>query len=73
MKDQNLEKKITSIIEKETDKKFDIKKNFVENNMDSLDMMSIIMGVEKKFKIKIPDKKLNSLKNINDLKKILKK
>ena len=73
MKDQNLEKKITSIIEKETDKKFDIKKNFVENNMDSLDMMSIIMGVEKKFKIKIADKKLNSLKNINDLKKILKK
>ena len=73
MKDQNLEKKISSIIEKETDKKFDIKKNFVENNMDSLDMMSIIMGVEKKFKIKIQDKKLNSLKNINDLKKILKK
>ena len=35
--------------------------------------MSIIMGVEKKFKIKIPDKKLDSLKNINDLKKILKK
>ena len=73
MKDQNLDKKISLIIEKETDKKFDIKKNFVENNMDSLDMMSIIMGVEKKFKVKIPDKKLNSLKNINDLKKILKK
>lgn len=71
MKSTNLIKKIVTIIEKETDKKIDINKNFIENSMDSLDMISIVMGIEKKFKLKIPDKKLKSLKNINDLKKLI--
>tara|TARA_B100001057_G_C22270023_1_gene726567 strand:- start:93 stop:317 length:225 start_codon:yes stop_codon:yes gene_type:complete len=71
MKSTNLTKKIVTIIEKETDKKIDINKNFIENSMDSLDMISIVMGIEKKFKLKIPDKKLKSLKNINDLKKLI--
>ena len=71
MNEKNIEKKLTAIIEKETDKKFDIKKSFIDNDMDSLDMMSIIMGIEKRFKKKISEKKIKSLKNINDLKKIL--
>ncbi len=73
MKSKDLTKKIIRIIEKETDKKIDIKKNFIENSMDSLDMISIVMGIEKNFKFKIPDKKLKSLKNINDLKKLIEK
>ena len=53
MNEKNIEKKLTAIIEKETDKKFNIKKSFIDNDMDSLDMMSIIMGIEKRFKKKI--------------------
>lgn len=67
MNNKNLLKKIHTIIEKETDKKFDLKKNFIENEMDSLDMISIIMGIEKNFKIKIPDKALKSLKTAKNL------
>ena len=52
MNNKNLLKKIHTIIEKETDKKFDLKKNFIENEMDSLDMISIIMGIEKNYIIK---------------------
>ena len=35
--------------------------------MDSLDMISIIMGIEKNFKIKIPDKVLKSIKTAKNL------
>ena len=67
MNNKNLLKKIHTIIEKETDKKFDLKKNFIENEMDSLDMISIIMGIEKNFQIKIPDKALKTIKTAKNL------
>ena len=71
MNEKDMLKKIISIIEKETDKKIDIKKSFSENNMDSLDIMSIAMGIEKSFKCKISDKALNKIKRVQDLEKIL--
>ena len=71
MNEKDMLKKIISIIEKETDKKIDIKKSFSENNMDSLDIMSIAMGIEKSFKSKISDKALNKIKRVQDLEKIL--
>ena len=67
MNNRNLLKKIHIIIEKETDKKFDLKKNFIENDMDSLDMISIIMGIEKNFKIKIPDKDFKTIKTAKNI------
>ena len=63
--------KIIAIIEKETDKKIDIKKNFTENKMDSLDMMSIIMAVENSFKCKISDKVLKKINKVEDIEKFL--
>jgi len=71
MKSTELIKKLILIIEKETDKKIDIDKNFIQNDMDSLDMMSIAMGIEKKFKCKISDKDLNDIKKVQDLEKLL--
>ena len=71
MKSTNLIKKIVTIIEKETDKKIDVNKNFIENSMDSLDMMSIAMGIEKNFKCKISDKDLKKIKKVQDLEKLL--
>jgi len=66
-------KKILAIIEKETERKIDIKKSFLDNNFDSLDIISVIMGIEKSFKIKIADKDLEKIKRVEDLEKILKK
>jgi len=66
-------KKIIAIIEKETEKKIDIKKSFLDNNFDSLDIISVVMGIEKSFKIKIADKNLKKIKRVEDLEKILKK
>ena len=66
-----INQKIISIIEKETNKKIDIKKSFIQNNMDSLDMMSIVMGIEKYFKCKISDKSLEKIKKVKDIEKLL--
>lgn len=54
-------------IEKELDKKIDIKKNFVQNNLDSLDVITLISLLEDEFNIHISEKKLKKINNFQDL------
>lgn len=54
-------------IEKELDKKIDTKKNFVQNNLDSLDVITLISLLEDEFNIHISEKKLKKINNFQDL------
>ena len=54
-------------IEKELDKKIDIKKNFVQNNLDSLDVITLISLLEDELNIHISQKKLKKINTFQDL------
>ena len=54
-------------IEKELDKKIDIKKNFVQNNLDSLDVITLISLLEDELNIHISEKKLKKINNFQAL------
>ena len=49
------------------------RKNFVSNQIDSLDLISIIMIIEKELKIKISENKLSGINNFKELEKLIKK
>ena len=51
---------------------FDPKKTFKENNIDSLDVFTILLSLEEYFKIKFDENEANSVKGIEDIAKILK-
>jgi len=59
-------------IENETDKKIDLDKNFVQNNLDSLDIITIISLIEDEFKIHISEQKIKKIKNFSDLSRLIK-
>ena len=67
---------ITKILKKkmenETDKKIDLDKNFVQNNLDSLDIITIISLIEDEFKIHISEQKIKKIKNFSDLSRLIK-
>ena len=60
-------------IEKELEKKIDLNKDFISNNIDSLDLISIVIILEKELKIKISEDKLSKIKNFKILETIIKK
>ena len=64
-------KKILTKLEKEVDKKLDLNKSFKENNLDSLDLMSIISEVENEFNITLKEKDLKKIKNFITLEKYI--
>ena len=64
-------KKVLSKIENEIDKKIDIKKNFIENDIDSLDLLSIVSEVEDKFKIRFNKNNLKKIKDFKSLEEII--
>ena len=66
-------KKIKSKIEKELEKRIDLDKDFLNNNIDSLDLISIVMILEKELKIKISEDKLSKVSNFKTLEKVIKK
>lgn len=53
-------------------KNLDFKKNYFEQGMDSLDFLTLIFKIEKKFKIKISSKNYNSLNSTYKIQKYLK-
>ena len=65
--------KIIKIIKEETDKDIDVKKTFEQNDFDSLDVVSIALGIEKNFNINIPDKDLKKIKTVMDVENYLNK
>ena len=66
-------KKFKSKIEKELEKRIDLDKDFLTNNIDSLDLISIVMILEKELKIKISEDKLSKVLNFKTLEKVIKK
>jgi len=64
-------KKILTKLEKEVDKKLDLNKSFKDNNLDSLDLMSIISEVENEFNITLKEKDLKKIKNFTTLEKYI--
>ena len=69
MKIENFKK----LFEREIDKKINLEKDFSKNLLDSLDLISIVMVLEKELKIKIKEDKLSKVKNFNQLEIIVKK
>lgn len=62
-----LSKVLKKKIEKELDKKIDLKKNFTQNNLDSLDVITLISLIEDEFKIRISEQKLKKINSFKDL------
>ncbi len=53
-------------------KNLDFKKNYFEQGMDSLDFLTLMFKIEKKFKIKISSKNYNKLNSTYKIEKYLK-
>lgn len=70
VKDQNLEKElkeiISNIVEIEPEK-ITLEAKFVEDlGMDSMMALEILAAMEKKYKIQVPEEKLNKLRTLKD-------
>ncbi|WHQ37268.1 acyl carrier protein [Spiroplasma sp. SV19] len=52
-------------------KQVDLNTEFKSLGLDSLDLMDLVIGAEKKFGIQIPDDKLTDIKTVADLVKII--
>jgi len=67
---QNLENELREIVAKivEIDpKEITLNANFVEDlGMDSMMALEILSSIEKKFKIQVPEEKLNKLRNLKE-------
>ena len=66
-------KKILNDIEKKLDKKVDLTKSYEENDIDSLDAVSVIGIIEDKLKVTFSDKDLSQVKDFKSLEKIISK
>lgn len=51
--------------------KFDPNKTFQENNIDSLDVFTILLSLEEKLGIKFSENEANNIKGVEDILKIL--
>tara|TARA_A100001015_G_scaffold302224_1_gene390167 strand:- start:128 stop:343 length:216 start_codon:yes stop_codon:yes gene_type:complete len=69
MFDNKLKKKI----ENEISKKINFEKNFKENNLDSLDLITTISVIEDEYKIEIKEKDLKKINNFKILYAFIKK
>lgn len=68
MNNQNI---IFNIIKKRTNKKFNESTEINFLGLDSLDLVELVMEIEDELNVKIPDEKLNNIKIISDLLKII--
>lgn len=68
MNNQNI---IFNIIKKRTNKKFNESTEINFLGLDSLDLVELVMEIEDELNVKIPDEKLNNIKTISDLLKII--
>ena len=59
--------KLLKLFEKETSKKISFKKDFNENNLDSLDMITIVNIIEDEYGIEITEKEIKKIKNFKNL------
>lgn len=66
-------KKILKDIEKELDKKVDLTKSYEENDIDSLDAVSVIGIIEDKLNVTFSDKDLSQVNDFKSLEKIISK
>lgn len=66
-------KKILNDIEKELDKKVDLTKSYEENDIDSLDAVSVIGIIEDKLNVTFSDKDLSQVKDFKSLDEIISK
>ena len=66
-----MQKKFLKLVEKELDKKIDLLKSFKENNLDSLDFMTLVSIYEDYYKVKIKDSHYKKIKKFSDFKKII--
>lgn len=57
--------------ERGVSKQVDLNTEFKLLGLDSLDLMDLVIGAEKKFGIQIPDNKLMDIKTVADLVKIV--
>ncbi|WP_440633356.1 acyl carrier protein [Candidatus Pelagibacter sp. HIMB1485] len=65
--------KIKKKIENEISKKINFEKNFMENNLDSLDLITAISVIEDEYKIEIKEKDLKKINNFKTLYAFIKK
>ncbi|MGL4184040.1 MAG: acyl carrier protein [Metamycoplasmataceae bacterium] len=63
----DIKKTIFDIIFKKTGIKVNLDFTLEDVNLDSLDLIELVLEIEKTFSIKIEDEKLNALVSINDL------
>ncbi|MGL5358020.1 MAG: acyl carrier protein [Metamycoplasmataceae bacterium] len=63
----DVKKTIFDIIFKKTGIKVNLDFTLEDVNLDSLDLIELVLEIEKTFSIKIEDEKLNALVSINDL------
>ena len=64
--EKDLREIIATIIEIDPEN-ITLEANFVEDlGMDSMMALEILAGIEKKFKIQVPEEKLNQLRNLNE-------
>lgn len=62
---KEIKKIVADVIEIEEDK-FDGETNFVDElEVDSMIALEILVAIEKKYKIKIPEERLESISNLN--------
>ena len=66
-------KKILNDFDKELDKTVDLTKSYEENDIDSLDAVSVIGIIEDKLKVTFSDKDLSQVKDFKSLEKIISK
>tara|TARA_X000000950_G_scaffold288616_1_gene406311 strand:+ start:2534 stop:2752 length:219 start_codon:yes stop_codon:yes gene_type:complete len=66
-------KKILKHIEEELDKKVDLTKSYEDNDIDSLDAVSIVGIVEDKLSVSFSDKDLSQMKDFKSLEEIISK
>ena len=69
MIDKNLKLKI----ENEISKKINLNKSFIDNQLDSLDLITTVSIIEDEFKIEIKENSLKKIKNFQTLDEFIKK
>lgn len=65
--------KLKKKIEIEISKKINLEKNFLENNLDSLDLITTISVIEDEYSIEIKEKDLKKIDNFKSLFAFVKK
>lgn len=63
----NIKNDIIKKLQKITPKKITENSLISDLKIDSLDLVELVVDIEKQYNVSIPDEKLNSIKTINDI------